>query len=118
MNSEVYWMLELQIQAGLERDFRNLMTEMVSATQNEPGTLNYEWTTSSDSKVCHLFERYNDSEAVLTHVGTFGNTFASRFLEILKPVRLVVYGSPNQEVKNALAGFNPVYMKPVGGFSR
>ncbi len=119
MNSNVHWLLELNIQPGRENDFQALMAEMVSATQeNEPGTLNYEWSTSADGKVCHIYERYADSAAVMTHIGTFGKRFASRFLEILKPTRFVVYGSPSSEVKDALAGFKPVYMQPVGGFSR
>lgn len=55
MNSHVAWMLELQVQDGRENDFRALMTEMVSATDaNEPGALNYEWSTSPDGKQCHL----------------------------------------------------------------
>ena len=55
MNSHVAWMLELQVQDGRENDLRALMTEMVSATDaNEPGALNYEWSTSSDGKQCHL----------------------------------------------------------------
>jgi hypothetical protein len=112
-------MLELDVQEGRESDFRNLMGEMVSATKaTEPGTLNYEWSTSADGKRCHVFERYVDSSAALTHTGTFGEKFAGRFLEILKPVRLVVYGSPSPAVKDALAGFNPVYMQDAGGFSR
>jgi len=95
------------------------MTEMVSATlANEPGTLNYEWSTSADGKLCHIYERYVDSAAVMTHLGTFGERFAARFLEVLKPVRFVVYGSPSTAVKDALAGFNPIYMQAVGGFSR
>jgi quinol monooxygenase YgiN len=119
MSSNVYWMLELEMQPGKEKDFRALMQEMVGATQkNESGALNYEWSTSADGKTCHIFERYADSAAVMTHLGTFGQKFADRFLGLLKPVRFVVYGSPNADVKNALAGFNPVYMQGVGGFSR
>ena len=119
MNSYVYWMLELDVQPGQENDFRVLMAEMVSATQaNESGTLNYEWSTSADGKVCHIYERYVDSAAVMTHLGTFGERFAGRFLKILKPVRFVVYGSPSAAVKDALAGFNPIYMQALGGFSR
>lgn len=119
MNSNVYWILELDVQAGRENDFRVLMAEMVSATQaNEPGTLNYEWSTNADGKLCHIYERYADSAAAMTHLGTFGEKFASRFLKILKPVRFVVYGSPSTAVKDALAGFNPIYMQGVGGFSR
>jgi hypothetical protein len=37
-------------------------------------------------------------------------------MEILKPTRLVVYGEPSVQVKDALAGLNPVYMAPFGGF--
>jgi hypothetical protein len=38
MSSHMSWMLELDVQAGREGDFRALMAEMVSATEaNEPG---------------------------------------------------------------------------------
>lgn len=119
MATHVSWMLELSVQPGRVNDFKVLMNEMVTATRaNEAGTLDYEWSTSADGSVCHIFERYVDSAAVMTHLATFGEKFAGRFLEILKPVRFVVYGSPGQGVKAALAGFNAVYMQPMGGFSR
>jgi quinol monooxygenase YgiN len=119
MSSHVYWMLELDVQPGRENDFRVLMAEMVSATQaNEPGTLNYEWSTSADGKVCHLYERYVDSAAVMTHLRAVGEKFIGRFMEVLKPVRFVVYGAPSPAVMEALAGFSPAYMQTVGGFSR
>lgn len=119
MATDVSWMLELNVKPGSEKDFRILVDEMVTATRtNESGTLNYEWSLSADGSVCHLYERYVDSAAVMTHLATFGAKFASRFLEVLKPVRFTAYGAPSQEVKDALAAFKPVYMKPVGGFSR
>jgi quinol monooxygenase YgiN len=119
MSSHVYWMLELDVHPGREDDFRALMAEMVSATQgNEPGTLNYEWATSADGTICHIYERYADSAAVMTHLATFGEQFAGRFLEVLKPTRFMVYGSPSAEVREALAGFEPVYMEPAAGFGR
>jgi quinol monooxygenase YgiN len=112
-------MLELDLQKGRESDFRALMAEMVAATQaTEPGTLDYEWSLTTDGTRCHIFKRYADSAAVLAHLGTFGQRFAGRFLEALKPVRFVVYGSPSTAVQDALAGFSPVYMQPAGGFSR
>jgi quinol monooxygenase YgiN len=119
MNSEVSWILELQVQDGRENDVRPLIADMVSATQaNEPGTLAYEWSTSADGKLCHLYERYVDSAAVMTHLGTFGERFADRFLTVFKPVRFVIYGSPSVAVKEAIAGFGPVYMQSAAGFSR
>jgi len=119
MSNHVSWMLEFEIQAGRADALRDLMTEMVDATKtNEPGTLDYEWSTSADGKKCHIFERYADSAATMVHLATFGERFADRFLEILKPVSFVVYGSPNAAVRDALAAFNPVYMQSLGGFSR
>jgi len=119
MNDQVSWMLDLEIQPGRDADFRALMAEMVSATQaNEAGTLDYEWSVSEDGRRCHLFERYVDSDATMTHLATFGERFAARFLEILKPVGFVVYGSPSAVVREALAAFGPAYMQTVGGFSR
>jgi quinol monooxygenase YgiN len=119
MATDVSWILELNVQPGHEREFSALMQEMVGSTkENEPGTLDYQWSTSADGGVCHIFERYVDSAAVMVHLATFGEKYAGRFLEILAPVRFVVYGSPNQEVKDALAGFQPSYMQPEAGFSR
>lgn len=118
MNREIYWILELEIQSEPDK-FRALMNDMVTATQeNEPDTLNYEWSTNADGTICHIYERYADSAAVMTHLGTFGERFAGRFLEILRPIRFDVYGSPSEGVREALAGFNPRYMEAVDGFSR
>jgi quinol monooxygenase YgiN len=119
MNSQVSWILEVQVRDGRENDFRSLMTEMVSATQaNEPDTLSYEWSTSADGKQCHIYERYADSTAVMTHLATFDEKYAGRFLEVVQPLRVVVYGSPSAAVKAALADLSPLYFEPAAGFSR
>ena len=39
-------------------------------------------------------------------------------MKILKPTRVVIYGTPSVEVKDGFAEFNPVYMAPLGGFRR
>lgn len=119
MDANVSWMLELTVRAGREADFKALMAEMVHATEStEPGAMDYEWNISADGRECHLFERYRDSAATMIHLAAFGQNFAERFLGILEPTRFVVYGSPNQEVKDALAAFNPTYMTSRVGFTR
>ena len=119
MAAGVAWMLELAIQEGKGAELPALIEEMVEATkENEPGTLDYQWSISADGTACHIFERYADSGAVLVHLGTFGERFAGRFMEILAPTRFTIYGSPSQEVKEALAPFSPTYMESAGGFSR
>ena len=119
MSNDVYWVLELNIKPGELDNMKALMNEMVEATQaNEPDTLNYEWFISEDEKTCHLYERYADSAAVMTHLGNFRQYFARRFLAVFEPTRQVVYGNPNDEVRKALAGAGAVFMGPLGGFVR
>jgi len=119
MSENVYWVFELAVNPGRLEDLKTLSAEMIDATQrNDQGTLNYEWAISDDLRVCHIYERFQDSAAVVAHVRSFGAHFAARFTEILKPIRLVVYGAPNEQVKDALAGLNPIFMPAFGGFRR
>ncbi|MFQ5863813.1 MAG: putative quinol monooxygenase [bacterium] len=119
MSNNVYWVLELAIKPGELDNFKGLMTEMVQATQtNEPSTLNYEWAIGEDNKSCHIYERYADSGATMTHLGAFGEKFAERFMANVEVTRFVVYGNPTGEVKEALSGFGAVFMSPIGGFAR
>jgi quinol monooxygenase YgiN len=92
MSENVYWVFELAINPGRFEDLKTLITAMIEATQkNEAGTLNYEWAISDDRQVCHVYERFQDSAAAVTHLESFGANFAARFMEVLKPTRLVVY---------------------------
>jgi quinol monooxygenase YgiN len=117
MSAEVYWVLELSVQQGLDQ-LKALMKDMVASTQSEPGTLNYEWNVSEDGRTCHIHERFKDSASVVAHLGTFGAKFAKRFMAALKPVRVVVYGAPDKTAKEALAAMKPQYMAVLGGFKR
>jgi quinol monooxygenase YgiN len=118
-NLEISWVFELAINPGRFEDLKTLMADLVEATQkNEVGTLNYEWAISDDQQVCHVYERYRDSAAVLTHLESFGANFAGRLMEAVTPSRLVVYGTPSAQAKDGLAGLGPVYMAPLGGFRR
>jgi NAD(P)-dependent dehydrogenase (short-subunit alcohol dehydrogenase family) len=67
-----------------------------------------------DQQVCHVYERYRDSAAVMTHLGSFGANFAVRLREAVTPARPVVDGTPSAQVKDGLAGLGPVYMAPLG----
>jgi quinol monooxygenase YgiN len=118
MNADVYWLLELALTAGRLDEFRALMRDMVAAAGTETGTLNYEWNISDDGSVCHIYVRYRDPAAVMAHMHAFGSRFSARFLALAKITRLTVYGAPNDEVRQALAVYRPVYFSPLGGFQR
>ena len=119
MSEQVAWVLQMSVKEGQYDNLVALMNEMVAATEaDEPRALSYEWSVSEDKTVCHLYERYADSAATMVHLGNFGRKFMKRFFSILKVTHVPVYGSPNDEVKQAMATLNPVYMGSIGGFTR
>ncbi len=118
MSDQIYWLLEVAIQPGKLEDFRAVAQALIASSESEPGTLGYEYYLNADNTVCHIYERYKDSSAVLAHDKSFA-PFAERFLQVCTPTRFHLYGKPSEEVKAALAGLNPVYFStPIGGFSR
>ena len=118
MSENIHFALELAVNPGRFEDLKTLMAELVEANRNEVGMRSQEWAISDDGQVCHIYERFQDSAAVITHTQLFGAKFAARFFEILKPTRVVIYGTPSVEVKDALAAVNPVYMAPLEGFRK
>lgn len=118
MENHVSWVIELAVKDGALDTFKELMEEMVAGTSEEPGTLGYEWYISADAGTIHIFEKYADSEAMVTHVSGFLEKWAGRFLECVDPTRFVVYGDPSVAAREMLAGFGPTYLGPWGGFSR
>ena len=92
--------------------------ELLEANRNKVGFLTYGVAISDDRQVFHIYERFQDSAAIINHMQSFGPKFSERFFEILKPTRFVIYGTPSAEVKDAVAPFNPVYMTPLAGFRK
>ena len=118
MNENVYWVIDLAVNPGRFEDLKTLIAELLEANQKEVGFLTCEFAISDDRQVCHIYERFQDSAAVITHLQLFGANFSARFFEILKPTRFVICGTPSVEVKDAFAQFNPIYLAPLGGFRR
>ena len=119
MSDNVHWLLGLKINEGALDDFKALMSEMVAATKsNEPNAMNYEWFISEDNATAHVYERYADSAAVMTHLQWFGENAAERFLAAVEPTSFLVFGDPSADVREALAGFGAVHYGQIGGFAR
>ena len=117
-NTQVFWNLELSIKQGKLAKLKTLIDEMISATQeNEPDTINYEWSINLDNSECHIYERYTNSDAARAHLGNF-QTYAERFFDCLDIQRFHVYGNPDSELISSLAGLGAVHLKLVDGFSR
>ena len=52
----------------------------------------------------------------MKHLEWFSPNCAARFMEMVTPTRLVVYGIPSLQVKDVLAAFSPIYIVPFGSF--
>ncbi|MFH0734007.1 MAG: hypothetical protein V1773_04870 [bacterium] len=119
MKSKVFWLVELKI---VEQNFEKIKSFMddvfIAAVNDEPNTLSNEWFISDDKKICHMIDRYTDSEAVLNHLNIFAEKFNDRFNAYFELTRFIVYGNPNEEVKKAVAGFNPIYLPSFSGFEK
>jgi len=117
MSENISWILEVAIHPGRLEDFRSVAKDLIAKTESETGTLGYEWNLSEDGTACHICERYQNSDALVAHVRSFGN-FAERFMQACRPTRFHVYGTPNEDAKAALTDFHPVYFSSLGGFNR
>jgi len=117
MSTAISWVFEAAITPDGLDDYRALAREITADNEAaEPGQTIMEWFI--DDYDVHIYERYVDSAAAVSHVQRFVANFAERFLSLCTPTRMSVYGEPSDELKEAVAGFNPRYLGPVAGHAR
>lgn len=115
MNNQISWVFELTLNNSAN-ELKQLMLKLVESTKKEPQTLAYEWYLSVDEKICHIYEKYENSEAAILHLATFKKEFASSLLALGQATYFVVYGNCSKDLLESLEGFNGQYMNPIGGF--
>ena len=117
-SDQVYWVITFTVDQ-LDK-FKPIVNKIVAATAKEPGTLAYEYTIGDDQKTVDIYERYTNAHSAVVHVTeNFAPNFSKEFLALAKPGRFVVYtAAPTDELKQTLADFQPIYMKPFDGFTR
>jgi quinol monooxygenase YgiN len=119
MSDDIFYVFEVAIKEGRLEDFKAVMNDMVKATKGqEPGTTHYEWFISADSATCHIYERYANSKALVAHLKTVREKFSKALWATVEARRLTIYGSPDDEVREAFAGSGAIFMAPIGGFVR
>ncbi|MBV9758046.1 MAG: antibiotic biosynthesis monooxygenase [Alphaproteobacteria bacterium] len=107
-----------EVLPGQEAAFKQLVQQVIAAVQQEPGTLTYEWNMRADGKTFDVLELYQDSAAVVAHVKDVVAKFGEGLGKTQKELKLVVFGTPNDEAKQTLAGLHPEYETPFAGFMR
>jgi quinol monooxygenase YgiN len=118
MDEQVAWHVELAVRPDELEHFRALTSEMVAFTRREPGVLVYERFLSDDGRTVHVYERYTDSAAAVSHLRAFASEFGERFSKLVERKRFLVFGNPSRELRAILDGYGAIYCAPFDGFSR
>jgi len=109
----VHLVVEITIYGEKFDLFEGIAQEMVALSQNEPGTLRYDWYLSSDRRRCRLTETYADANALLTHFkGPAVQQLVPKLLENSRLERFEVYGDPGAEATEMLKGFGAEIFQP------
>ena len=117
MHHEISWQVELTIKPEQLDLFRALTNKMIESTKLEHGVLVYERFLTGDGGKVFVYERYADSETALSHLRIFREKFGEAFGRLVKRERFVVFGTPSDELKRMLIGFDATFMSRMGGFS-
>jgi quinol monooxygenase YgiN len=118
MFEDVYWFVELAVRPGALAEFLRLTQEMVEATRQEPGTLIYERALSPDETLVIAHERYESSEAALSHLRHFGQNYSVRFDALVERKMFTVVGEVSDELRQVLMAIGARLFLPSTGFSR
>ncbi|HZD35507.1 MAG TPA: antibiotic biosynthesis monooxygenase [Nitrososphaeraceae archaeon] len=111
---------EFTIEVGKKAEFKKLVHEMSRTVEaHEPDTLSYLFYLNRDETKCIVEETYANSEAAFVH----NNSIASKAIipkihSVSRLSKFEVYGNPNKELQEVLAGFNPQTYNLITGFSR
>jgi quinol monooxygenase YgiN len=115
--SKISYTIEFAITDGNLDKFSEMAKAFTAATQEEPGTLRYQWFLSQDGSRCLIHESFEDSEALMVHLGNAGPHLPG-LLEIAPISRFDVSGDPGDEVRAVIDGLGAVYFTELVGFER
>lgn len=109
---------EHTIVEGRINEFRKLAMEIIDRVEaTEPNTLSYEWFLSNDESKCYIIQIYEDSEAGLAHLRNIADLL-DPFHEVAPLTGLWIYGSPSDEIRQALEPVGAKIFEHWNGFTR
>jgi len=115
----VSWIISCECSSSDFDEISNLAEEMSNYFRaNEADTTHFEWSATEDRNQIHIHERYANSAQAMSHMQAFGEHFGSRFMALLKPVSVIVYGFPNDELTSELRQLSPKFTTTFAGFNR
>ena len=86
-----------RIHPGKAEAFTEIASACLTATRRDPGTLSYEWYLNADRTECLILEAYDDSNALLAHIGNLGDLLGR--LMAVSDLAIEVFGDPSPELR-------------------
>ena len=117
MTSDIYWIFKAEIGEGKLEALKSLAPKFCQITEKESGVIAYEWSISTDGKMLHVYERYVDSDAALTHLANV-DPHIPELMELVTPTEIECYGAASNSFKEAVKDFPIVYMENFEGFHK
>jgi len=101
MNENIYWVIELAVTPGRFEDLKTLAAELLEANRNKVGFLTYGVAINDDRQVCHIYERFEDSAAIMNQ-NSMSSTLPVRCCSpgghARKPTRVAAVGMDGKTV--------------------
>lgn len=111
---KVHIVARFKIHDGKLEEFNRGKEECISLVKkNEPGALVYDWFLDEGNSLCTVIETYQDSGAVMAHVGNV-NASLSKLIEIAD-FSGEVFGNVSAELKVAFGDMGIFPVPHIGG---
>ncbi len=111
--------VDLTVNEGKLDAFKSIAKTMTDGCRMEPGTLGYDWFSSSDNKRFRLVETYANADATLAHfTGAVVVQLVPKLATVCSIDGIEVYGDPGQQVRELAAGFGAEVFQYWMGISR
>ncbi len=109
--------VEFDIKPGRTEDFKAAAKPLFAKTQEEPGTLRYEYFLSNDGSSNVNIEVFEDADAFVYHNRNVADLVPALF-DCLDKVRIAVIGDANDDLWAELADIETVHYQRLGGITR
>ncbi|MGH8971937.1 MAG: putative quinol monooxygenase [Acidimicrobiia bacterium] len=87
-------------------EFKRMGGDVMKIAAEEHGVLQYDWFFNADESTCVVRETYENSEALLSHLGMVG-PMVGPLLELGGGIEIEMFDSPSEQLAQALEAFSP-----------
>jgi quinol monooxygenase YgiN len=109
--------VEFDIKPGATEAFKQAAQALFERTQEEPGTLTYDYYLSADGSRNVNIEVFRDADAFVYHNRNAASLVPALF-DCLDQVSIVVMGDANDDLWNELKDIPTVHYPHLGGITR